>query len=718
LDVTQASNAKVVGLSRAGSVAVITIDSPPVNALSSAVMRGLAERLAEANADSEISAIVVSGAGNNFVAGADITRLQRIASGVPANELSSAGEPTLTELCARLENGPKPTVAAIDGFALGGGLEIALACNARVGTPGCRVGLPELGIGLIPGAGGTQRLPRLIGIERAAQMMLASEHVRASEAQKLGILDELSASAQNLLEHAAGVALAIADGKRERRRTLDRSDKIEQPEPARAIIERLSAEAKKKSRNVEYPGACLDAILTGAVDGPEAGLIRERQHFETLLRGEVARGLIHVFFAERAAAKVPDVSDQGLEPRPIRRVGVIGGGTMGSGIATALVSSGLEVLLSEATPELAEKAVGRVRTNVERNLEKGRITRAQADETLSRLRAQNGFGGFEALDMVIEAATENLELKQRLFAELESATRPECILATNTSTIDIDVVGKLTSAKERILGTHFFSPAHVMKLVEVVRTRSTSKQVLVDTLALSKRIKKTAVTVGNCTGFLVNRVFMPYGQTTGFLIDRGTDPYRIDKALYAFGMPMGPCRMGDLAGLDVSVFAGKIMDAAYPDRAYRSPLRALLVQAGRLGEKSGRGHYRYEGGKAVEDAELSELLIRAREAAGNPEPIQVSDDEIVALTLFGVVNEACRAIEEGIVVRASDIDVAVILGMGFPAYRGGPMKWADGRGAKHVYETLSRFYDRFGVGLFRPSEYLAKKAQSGESLLA
>lgn len=710
------ASSRAVRLEQNGDVAIITIENPPVNALASPVMSGLGQRLAQAFLDSNVRAIVVTGAGGNFVAGADITRLERIAAGQAPSAATAAGEPSLNELCTRLESGPKPTVAAIDGFALGGGLEIALACNARVGTERCRVGLPELGIGLIPGAGGTQRLPRIIGIARASQMMLGSEHVKAKEAAALGILDEIAPTNAVLLERASAVALEIADGKRERRRALYRDDRIESGDAARRIVEAIRAETAKKSRNVEHPGACLDVILSGALEGPDVGLAKEREAFERLLRSDGARGLIHVFFAERAAAKVPGVTDQGLSARAIRRVGVIGGGTMGSGIATSLISSGVEVVLREVNQELLDKGLGRVRGNVERNREKGRITAEQAQKTLGLLSGRTKLSGFDTLDMVIEAATENVELKQQLFEELEEATRPDCILATNTSTIDIDVVGKLTTTPERIVGTHFFSPAHIMKLVEVVRTKSTSKQTLVDTLGLVKAMKKTGVTVGNCTGFVVNRVFMPYGQTTGFLIDRGIDPYRIDKLLFAFGMPMGPCRMGDLAGLDVSVFAGKIMDEAYRDRAYRSPLRSLLVEAGRLGEKSGKGHYRYEAGKAVEDPELARFVSRAREVAGNPEPILLEDADVVELILFGVVNESCRVIEEGVVVRPSDIDVAVMLGMGFPAYRGGPMKWADGLSARRVHEVLARAHDRFGIGLFRPSDYLAERARSGRSL--
>ncbi len=700
-----------VHLELSDGIATLTIDNPPVNALSSAVLAGLTEQLDAAEADPEVVAIVIAGAGATFVAGADISRLQAIGSGAP---LGSGG--ALAPLLPRVESGKKPTVAAIDGFALGGGLELAMACNARVGTERCRVGLPELKLGLIPGAGGTQRLPRLVGVARAVDMMLQSTQIEGREAHRLGILDELVDPGSDVVARAREVARELATGSRETRRAIERDDKLEPIDQAQRIVAAARAAAASKHRNVSYPDACLDAVLEGVENGAAAGFAREQQLFRELLVSDAARGLIHVFFATRAAGKVPGVTDAGLTAGGIQRVGVLGGGTMGSGIATALISAGIEVRLKEVDDTALAAGVARVHQNVERNAEKGRITRQQADDTLARLRGQTDYAGFGELDMVIEAATEKIDLKQQIFRELVEHTSGSAILASNTSTIDIERIAP-DGAEGRVLGTHFFSPAHIMKLVEVVRTPATSAQVLLDALALSKKIRKTAVTVGNCPGFLINRIFMRYGQAAGWLSDRGVDPYRVDRAIYDFGMPMGPNRMGDLAGLDVSVFAAGIMDGAYPDHAYRSALRKLLVDAGRLGEKSGSGHYRYEGKKAAEDPQLAGFVARARELAGNPDPIDASDEEIVKMTLFGVVNEACRAIDEGIVIRGSDIDVAAILGMGFPAYRGGPMKWADGLGARAVHDALAGWQERYGEKLFEPSRLLAEKAKSGASLL-
>jgi enoyl-CoA hydratase/3-hydroxyacyl-CoA dehydrogenase len=683
------------------SVAILTVDNPPVNALSAAVLAGLAAGLERASGDREVTGIVLTGASGNFVAGADVNRLQRITDGMPLDDATR-----LPDVISRLEDSDKTTVAAIDGFALGGGLELALGCHVRVGSPRARVGLPELLLGLIPGAGGTQRLPRVAGVAAATEMMMSSRQVKADEARALGILDEVDA---DLVTRA----IALATSGRPRK-SLERSDRLTASD--HAVLEEARSLAKRKHRNVTYPFDCLDAIQLGLVQGARTGLEKERDLFLALLSTDAARGMIHLFFAERAAAKVPGTSE--LTPRKIAKVGVIGGGTMGSGIATSLLDAGLEVRLTEATPEFAEAGKKRIVKNIARNVERGRMTQTDADAVLGRLSIQTGYAGFDDVDFVIEAAVEDVALKSEIFRELARVTRPDAWLATNTSTIDIDVIADAAGVPERVLGTHFFSPAHVMKLCEIVRTLRTSTQALADTLSLAKRMRKTAVTVKTCTGFLVNRIFMPYSQATGFLIDRGVDPYRIDRALYDFGMPMGPCRMSDLAGIDVGVKAGAILDAAYPERGYRSQLRRLLVEAGRSGEKTGKGHYLHAGGKASPDPELGSFLDEARKLAGSPEPVDVTDAEIVELLLFGVVNEACRTVEEGIVLRASDVDVASVLGMGVPAYRGGPMKWADLLGARRVFDTLSHWRERSGLALFQPSALLTERAKTGKSLFS
>ncbi len=704
--------AEVVRSSTEQDVAVVTIDSPPVNSLSKPVVQGLIDAVAAANADSGIKAIVITGAGGNFVAGADIGELQQLAEQAGNGEIAS----NLSAALEDMEANAKPIVMAIDGFALGGGLELAMAGHRRVATTRCRVGLPELSLGLIPGAAGTQRLPRLAGPMLAAEMMLTSRQAKAKEALENRIVDEL-VEPDDLITAAIAAARKLAAGELEAVRASQLSDKLPAAETAQGLVDAAKAQMGDKARNLVHPDFCLDAILCGITDGYQAGLAREEENFRKCLESYQAQGLIHMFFSPRAATKVPGVTDQKLEPKPFTRAAVLGGGTMGSGIATSLLQAGLEVRLKEVDDDAAAAGRARIESNLGSRLKKGRISQEQHDEILSRLSTQTDYAGFDQLDIVIEAVIENIELKQAVFADLEKQTSPDCILATNTSTIDLNVVGKKTKAAQRILGTHFFSPAHVMPLVEIVRGEKTSVETLNSTIALAKRLKKTPVTVGNCVGFLVNRIFFPYGQMAGWLVDRGVDPYRIDKALFGFGMPMGPFRMGDLAGVDVAKFAGGILAKAFPDRAYHSTLVDHLFERKRFGQKTGVGYYQYADGKtASEDPELAELVELARVDADNPPALKIEDSEIVERTLLPVVNEACRCLDEGIAIRASDIDVASCLGMGFPPYRGGIMKYADMLGAKYVADKLTAWHKADGP-LFAPCEYLLNKASTGESLL-
>lgn len=683
-----------------GSVAVLTIENPPVNALSSAVLTAAGRLLDEALADPATKAVVVTGANGTFIGGADITRLERIARG----EAPEVTHPTLPELIAALETATKPVVAAIDGFALGGGLELALGCAARVATPRARMGLPELRLGLIPGAGGTVRLPRLIGVGPAVDAMLRSTQIDGATALDLDLIAAL-AEPDALVDRAASLALELAAAGTWPR-TLERGDKLPLPDALDAVIDPARALAKKRYRDQDFANACIEAVVFGVRQGPEAGLIHERDLFQELLQSDTARALIHVFFAERAVTKVPGVTDQGQTPVTVDRVGVLGGGTMGSGIATALAIAGYDVTLVESSPDLAAKAGARVKAHLAGMVDRARLSTEAAAGAQDRVAASAELESLAACPMVIEAVPEDRELKRRLLGELSSKLGADAVLATNTSTIELSQLTDAVQDPARLLGLHFFSPAHVMKLVEVVRHDQTSTPALLTALSVCKKIGKTPVTVRSAPGFLVNRMFMPYSQATGFLIDRGVDPYRIDRALVAFGMPMGPCRMSDLAGIDVGVLAGAELDRAYGARAYRSRLRELLAEEGRLGEKSGLGHYRYVDGKAVEDPHLAGFLARARAFAGNPEPLDVSDEAIVHMTLFGVVNEACRCLAEGVALRPDDIDVAAILGYGFPRHRGGPMHWASTLGFARVADALEEWHQRYGAALFEPSDAL------------
>jgi len=695
-----------------GDVAVITIDSPPVNSLSRPVVEGLVAAVNAANQNDAVKAIVVHGAGGNFVAGADIGELKEAAKQAGKGQVAA----NLAVALEDFEDNAKPIVMAIDGFALGGGLELAMSGQWRIGTTKCRVGLPELSLGLIPGAGGTQRLPRIVGPQLAAEMMLASRQAKAPEALDAGIVQAL-VEPDALLDAAMTAARKLAAGELTPVQASRDESKLPSADEAKQLVDMAIGMMGAKGRNLIHPQLCLDAMLCGITEGYSAGLKREEENFRKCLVSPQAQGLIHMFFAPRAATKVPGVTDQNLKPAKIATAAVLGGGTMGSGIATSLLQSGVAVTLKEINAEALAAGQGRIESNLMSRVKKGRISQAKYDEMMSRLTAQTDYSGFNKMNIVIEAVVDNIKLKQAVFSDLESATGPKCILASNTSTIDLDVIGKKTSAADRIVGTHFFSPAHVMPLVEVVRGKNTSVETLNTTIALVKALKKTPVTVGNCVGFLVNRIFFPYGQVAGFLVDHGVDPYAIDKALFDFGMPMGPFRMGDLAGIDVAKFAGGILADAYADRVYQSTLVDYLFDAKRFGQKTGHGYYIYEDGKtATEDSSLAELVEKARKDAGTPPALEVTDNDIVEWTLLGVVNEACRCLDEGIAIRASDIDVASVMGMGFPPYRGGLMKYADTLGAKYIADRLTGWSEEYGPA-FAPCKYLLDKAAAGGSFV-
>ncbi len=542
---------EVVRTEKQGDVAVITIDSPPVNALSKPVVEGLLAAIAAANADSSVRAMVIRGGGENFIAGADINELEAAAGGKPIRQIGS-----LTEALEGVEANAKPVVMAIDGFALGGGLEVALSGQYRVGTTRCRCGLPELTLGIIPGAAGTQRLPRIVGVQKATEMMLTSTEARGREALDLGIIQEM-VEPEKLMDAAIAAARKLADGQLKPVRASQLTDKLCSADEARQIMAFARQMGGDKLRNLIHPEMCMDAILCGVTDGYAAGLKREAENFARCIASPQAAGMMHIFFATRAAPKVPGVTDRNFPPRAFRKAAVLGGGTMGSGIATSLLQAGLEVTLKEVSDEFAQAGKKRIESNLGSRVKKGKLTQAKYDDMLARLRLQTDYVGFDAVEVVIEAVVENIELKQQVFADLEKHASPDCILASNTSTIDLEVIGARTNSAPRILGTHFFSPAHVMQLVEIVRSRHTSPQTLNAVIGLAKQLKKTPVTVGNCVGFLVNRIFFLYGQAAGLLVDHGVDVYAIDKAVYQWGMPMGPFRMSDLAGNDVGKFAAR-----------------------------------------------------------------------------------------------------------------------------------------------------------------
>jgi enoyl-CoA hydratase/3-hydroxyacyl-CoA dehydrogenase len=699
--------------------------SPPLSPPHATVLKALFDCLRRAHADPAVSAIVITGDGDRaFSAGFDIAQFASSSGGGGID--SSIND----AFCGLLEGGPKPTVAAIASLALGGGLEVALACHARLATPGARLGLPELQLGILPGFGGTQRLPRLVGLQAGLQMILTSAPVAAEKALKMGLVDAVVPPA-DLLPSARAWALAMAAGDKPRLATLERTDRLPPLGEATPMLAFARAETAKRAPNLVHPLLTIDAIGAGIQHGGRAGLVAESRAFADAAALDTHKALVHIFFAQRSTRKVAGITDAGLSPRPVRSVGVIGGGLMGSGIATACLLAGMGVVLKEVNPTFLEAGVGRVKANFASRVKKGRMSAADAEATLSRLTPTLDYADFASVDMVIEAALEDLKLKQQIFVEVAAAVPPHAILSTNTSTIDIAAIAARLSPADaaRLVGNHFFSPAHIMPLLEIVRAPGlTDPQAVLDTLAFGAAIKKTPVVVTSCTGFAVNRVFFPYTQAACLLADLGASPYAIDAALGpggGFGMPMGPFRLSDLVGADVGLHVGSNFVQAFPERVYKAGLILALNQAKRLGEKSGAGFYKYGSGRkaAPDPAGLGPLLDAARAdaaAAGLPAVSLATPADIAEFVLFPVVNEGCRVIAERVVDKPADLDVASVLAMGFPPYRGGLIKWADLVGPRRVAARLSEWaalFEPAGLGgFFKPCPYLAAAAAAGTAL--
>ncbi|KAJ3669495.1 hypothetical protein LUZ60_011445 [Juncus effusus] len=701
-------------------VAVITIINPPVNSLSIDVLYSLKENYEEALRRNDVKAIVVTGAQGKFSGGFDISAFGAIQGGKMSQEQPKVGYISIEVLTDTLEGAKKPSVAAIDGLALGGGLEVAMACHARISTPTAQLGLPELQLGVIPGFGGTQRLPRLVGLTKALEMMLLSKSIKGQEAHELGLVDSL-VQPTDLVTTARQYALEIYECKRPWVKSLYKNDKLEALGEAREILKFARAQAQKQAANLTHPLVCIDVIEEGIVAGPRAGLWKEATAFQGLLFSDTCKSLVHVFFSQRATTKVPGVTDLGLIPRKVTKVAILGGGLMGSGIATGLILSSYPVILKEVNQKFLDAGIDRVKANLQSRVKKGKMTEEKYEKTLSLLTGVLDFEKFRDVDLVIEAVIENVSLKQQIFSDLEKYCGPNCILATNTSTIDLNLIGEKTRSQDRIIGSHFFSPAHIMPLLEIVRTAKTSPQTVVDLLEVGKKIRKTSIVVGNCTGFAVNRMFFPYTQSALFFIDRGMDPYGIDKAVTKFGMPMGPLRLADLVGFGVAVATGMQYLEHFPERVYKSMLIPLMLEDKRTGEASKKGFYKYENRrKALPDPEISKYIQKSREIAGfTPDPnlMKLGEKDIVEMVFFPVVNEACRVLDEGISVKASDLDIASIFGMGFPPYRGGIMFWADSLGAKYVHSKLEQWTKQYGE-FFKPCSYLTERASKGIALSA
>ncbi|KAK7379997.1 hypothetical protein VNO78_32315 [Psophocarpus tetragonolobus] len=698
-------------------VALITMCNPPVNALAIPIIIGLKDRFQEAAGRKDVKAIVLTGKGGRFSGGFDISVMKKVHETGDSSHLPDVSVELVVNL---IEDSKKPVVAAVEGLALGGGLELAMGCHARVVAPRAQLGLPELTLGIIPGFGGTQRLPRLIGLAKAVEMMLTSKSITSEEGRKLGLVDTI-VSSEELLKVSRLWALEIEERRKPWIRSLHRTDKTGSLSEVREVLRTAREQVKKTAPHLPQQQACVDVIEHGIVHGGYSGVLKEAEVFKKLVISDTSKGLINVFFAQRAISKVPGVTDIGLKPRNVKKVAVIGGGLMGSGIATALILGNICVILKEINSEFLLKGIKTIEANVNGLVRRGKLTKQKADVALSLLKGVLDYTEFKDVDLVIEAVIENVSLKQTIFRDLEKICSPHCILATNTSTIDLNVIGQKTSAQDRIVGAHFFSPAHIMPLLEIIRTNKTSPQVILDLITVGKIIKKAPVVVGNCTGFAVNRTFFPYSQGANLLVNLGVDVFKIDQVIHNFGFPIGPFQLLDVAGYGVAIDTSKVYAGAFSDRMFKTPLVDLLIKDGRNGKSNGKGYYIYEkGSKPKPDRSVLPIIEESRRLCNimpNGKPISVTDQEIVEMILFPVVNEACRVLEDGIVIRASDLDIASVLGMSFPNYRGGIVFWADLVGANRIYTSLKKWAQLYG-NFYKPSRYLEERALKGIPLSA
>ncbi|HJV69709.1 3-hydroxyacyl-CoA dehydrogenase NAD-binding domain-containing protein [Ideonella sp.] len=687
-----------------GPVAVITLNNPPVNGLGYDTRRAVADGLDRAQADAAVKAIVVTGAGKAFSGGADIKEF-----GSP----KAIAEPNLLSLIRALELCSKPVVAAVHSVCMGGGLELALGCHYRVASPGANVALPEVKIGLIPGAGGTQRLPRVLGLETALNMIVSGEPVKSEVLASLPgqkLFDKMIDG--DLLAGAIAFATEVAD---KRPLPLVRDLKVKHANPD-GYLQFARNTVKAMAKNFPAPGKCVDAVEASIKRRFDDGMVLEREIFLALMMTPECKALRHAFFAERAASKIPDVPED-TPLREVKKVAIIGAGTMGGGIAMNFLSAGTPVVMLEMKPEALERGVATIRKNYEAQVKKGKLKAEKYEATMALLSTTLDYAAIGDADMVIEAVFEDMEVKKAVFEQLDKVMKPGAILATNTSTLDVNKIAAFTKRPQDVIGTHFFSPANVMKLLEVVRGEKTAKDVLATVMALGKKIRKTCVVSGVCDGFIGNRMIEQYSRQAGFLLEEGCTPSQVDKAVEKFGFAMGPFRMGDLAGNDVGWYIRKRRYIEKPNLRY-SKTADLLCEMGRFGQKTGAGWYDYQAGKrdAIPSAVVEKMIEDHRKAMGIT-PRKISDDEIVHRLVFSLVNEAARLLEEGIAQRASDVDMVYLTGYGFPLHRGGPMCYADTYGLYNVAQAMKRFAQNPNddAEFWQPAPLLAKLVAEGKN---
>ena len=682
-------------------IAVVTMNNPPVNSMSAANRTAVAEGLRKAEADPAVRAVVLTGAGKAFSGGAEIREF---------NTPKARQSPVLPEVNDLQDGMTKPLVAAIAGFALGGGLELALGCHYRVATPQAKLGLPEVKLGLLPGSGGTQRLPRVVPMAEALKMIMMGSTVSGEQARQMGLVDELAQG--DVLESAVAFAKKlVAEGKGPRR-IRDLPAKLD-GDP-KAFFEAARAEAKKTARGYPAPLeiiACCEAAATRPFD---EGRKFERERFFVLVEGVESKALRHMFFAERQTTKIPDVPED-TPTRELRSAMVVGAGTMGGGITMSLVNAGIPVTIVEMKQEALDRGLATVRKNYASTVSKGRLRQEEMDKRMALITPALDLAAGKDADIAIEAVFERMDVKQDMFRKLDAIMKPGAILATNTSTLDVNAIADATKRPQDVIGTHFFSPANVMRLLEVVRGAKTGKDVLATTLKLGKAIGKVPVVSGVCDGFIGNRMIEKYGQQSLFLLDEGCTPQQVDAAAYKWGMAMGPLAMGDMAGLDIGWEIRKRRYVERPNFVY-SRIGDRICELGRYGQKTGKGWYRYDAGSRtpVPDPEVGTIVEQYRKDNGI-KVRQISDDEIVERLIYALVNEAACILEEGIALRASDVDMVYLTGYGFPAYRGGPMFYADTVGLPKVLAAIEGFQKGYMGEVWKPAPLLVKLAKEGRT---
>jgi 3-hydroxyacyl-CoA dehydrogenase len=685
---------KSVDLDRRGRVAVLTVNNPPVNALSQHVRQGLHDGITQAVADGGVQAIVIVCAGRTFIAGADITEF-----GKPPVA------PGLHAVLDLIEGSPKPVVAAVHGTALGGGLEVTLACHYRVGAKDARFGLPEVKLGLLPGAGGTQRLPRVVGVEKALAMMVSGDPIRADEALKAGLIDEIVDSDLT----AAGVAFAekLLAEKRPLKKIRDLDDKLAAVRGKPEVFASFRKSVARQTRGFRAPENIIKAV-EAAVSLPFAeGLKRERELFAELMASPESKAQRYFFFAEREAAKIPDVPGD-TPMKDVKKAAVIGAGTMGGGIAMNFANVGIPVTVVEMNQENLDRGLGIVRKNYEATASRGRLTAADVEKRMGLIQGTTDWNAIRDADIVIEAVFEEMPIKKEVFAKLDGLAKPDAVLATNTSTLDVDEIASATRRPESVIGTHFFSPANVMRLLENVRGKKSSTSTVATVMALGRRINKVPVLVGVCYGFVGNRMLHQRGQQAEKLILEGALPHQVDKVLTDFGFPMGPFAMGDLAGLDVGWRIRK-------GRGTKSPVADRICELGRFGQKTGAGYFRYEKGDRtpIPDPDVEKIIVEVATEQGITRR-HITDEEILQRLLYPMVNEGAKILDEKIAIRASDIDVIWVYGYGWPVYRGGPMFWADQIGLRALRDRMLEFQKASGDAFWTPAPLLTRLADEGK----